>query len=522
MAASEVAMSDRNDLADSPASRLAAELAAATVAVTVAALLAMAAERWLHLSQPGLVLVTAVVFVGVRARRRVSLYAALLCFLAYNFLFIPPRFTLYVASPDGAATLAIFLLAALACGSLAARLQAQVALLGAANTRAAALQALGRRLTAAVDERDAVTAASDALHSAVGAELAVLAEDAPGGGLRERGAPPRVDAALNAAAARCWARVGQADARAAPEGDESGWHCVVLGPPTHPIGVAGLHFPASLPQVAPDSWPLVEAMLRDLGQALARLRLAGQLEASRLQGESERMRAALLSSVSHDLRSPLSTIIGSAESLALYADRLSADDRLALARDIAGEGRRLDRYVQNLLDMTRVGPGAPAFAREWIGLDELGGALLQRARRTWPGVDLRLELPEPAPLLHVHPSLVEQALFNLVDNAVKFGPAGAQVAVAAREADGAIEIDVRDNGPGIPAGERECVFDRFYSADRGDRGGAGAGLGLTIAHAIATAHGGELRAIEPNGGRGAVLRLRLPLDAPPAGTGADE
>jgi signal transduction histidine kinase len=105
---------------------------------------------------------------------------------------------------------------------------------------------------------------------------------------------------------------------------------------------------------------------------------------------------------------------------------------------------------------------------------------------------------------------------------VKFGPAGAQVAVAAREADGAIEIDVRDNGPGIPAGERECVFDRFYSADRGDRGGAGAGLGLTIAHAIATAHGGELRAIEPNGGRGAVLRLRLPLDAPPAGTGADE
>lgn len=506
---------------ESPAARLAAELASATVAVAIAAALAIAAERWLHLTQPGLVLVTAVVFVGVRARRRVSVYAALLCFLAYNYLFIAPRYSLYVAAPEGVAALVLFLLVALACGGLAARLQAQVTLLRAANARAAALQVLGRQLTAAVDERDAVSAAADALHAAVGAELAVLAEDAPGSGLVERGAAPRIDSSLHAAAARCWANAAAADARHAPAGSEPAWHCVVLGAASHPIGVAALHFQASLPHVPPDSWPLVEAMLRDLGQALARLRLAAQLEAARVQGESERMRAALLSSVSHDLRSPLSTIIGSADSLVLYSDRLSADDRLALARDIAAEGTRMDRYVQNLLDMTRVGPGAPAIEREWIGLDELGGALLARARRAWPGADLRLDLPEPAPLLHVHPSLVEQALFNILDNAVKFAPAGTPITLAARCTDGSVALEVHDAGPGIPTAERERIFERFYSAERGDRGGAGSGLGLTIAQAIAVAHGGELQALAPVDGIGARLQLRLPLAVTPMATGAD-
>jgi len=499
---------------------LAYEIAGATVAVAVAALLAAIAERWLQFGQPALLLATGVVYVSVRARRAVSIYAALLAFGAYNFAFIAPRYSFVVGAPEGMVALGIFLVAALACSSLGARLQAQVRMLRAANARADALQAFGRRLTAAVDERDVVVAGANALHAALGAELAVLSEDEPGAGLRERGAAPREDAALAAAVERCWARAASGEAPLQPGGGDSPWHCVLLGSPGHALGVAALRFPTSLPELAPESWPLIETMLRDLGQALSRLRLVRQLETARVQGESERMRAALLSSVSHDLRSPLSTIIGSAESLALYADTLSGSDRLALARDIAAEGRRLDRYIQNLLDMTRVGPGAPAFAREWVGLDELGGALLARARRAFPGADLRLALPQPAPLLHVHPSLVEQALFNIVDNAVKFAPAGERVTVEAHCADGVVDIDVSDRGPGIPADERERIFERFYSADRGDRGG-GSGLGLTIAHAIAAAHDGELRAIAPVDGVGATLRLRLPVATPPAAAGGE-
>jgi two-component system sensor histidine kinase KdpD len=517
----EAAMENQQAQSGPALPELASELIRATALVATAALLAAAAERWQHFDQPALLFATAVVYVSVRARRLASEYAALLSFVAYNYGFISPRYTLDVSAPGDVATLVIFLLAALACSSLGARLQAQVRLLRAANARAGALQAFGRRLTVAVDEREVVAAAADALHATVGAELAVLAEDEPGQGLRERGAVPREDAALAAAVERCWSHATVADTAVPPVADESAWHCILLGSRGRPLGVAALRFPTSIPELVPEAWPLVEAMLRDLGQAFARLRLARQLEAARMQGESDRMRAALLSSVSHDLRSPLSTIIGSAESLALYDERLSRDDRLGLARDIATEGRRLDRYIQNLLDMARVGPGAPAFAREWIGLDELGGALLARARRAFPGIDLRLDLPDPAPLLHVHPALVEQALFNLVDNAVKFGPPGGCVQVAAHSDGATVDIDVSDGGPGIPPEERARVFERFYAADRGDRGG-GTGLGLTIAHAIATAHGGELAAVDPSGGVGATIRLRLPVAVPPDAAGADE
>jgi two-component system sensor histidine kinase KdpD len=522
MAREEKPMAEPQTQTAVPPPVLAYELAGATVVVAVAAVLAAMAERWLQFGQPALLLATGVVYVSVRARRVASIYAALLAFGAYNFAFIAPRYSFVVAAPEGVVALAIFLVAALACSSLGARLQAQVRMLRAANARADALQAFGRRLTAAVDERDVVVAGADALHAALGAELAVLTEDEPGAGLRERGAAAREDAALAAAVERCWARAASGEAPLRADGGESPWHCVLLGSTGHALGVAALRFPTSLPELAPESWPLIETMLRDLGQALSRLRLVRQLETARVQGESERMRAALLSSVSHDLRSPLSTIIGSAESLALYADELSGSDRLALARDIAAEGRRLDRYIQNLLDMTRVGPGAPAFAREWVALDELGGALLARVRRAFPGVavELHLALPEPAPLLHVHPALVEQALFNIVDNAVKFAPPGECVTIEARCADGMVEIDVSDRGPGIPADERQRIFERFYSADRGDRGG-GSGLGLTIAHAIATAHEGELRVIAPADGVGATFRLRLPVATPPAASGGE-
>ena len=128
--------------------------------------------------------------------------------------------------------------------------------------------------------------------------------------------------------------------------------------------------------------------------------------------------------MSHDLRSPLSTIIGSAESLDVYRDQLSVEDQRQLARDILGEGRRLDRYIQNLLDMTRLGQGGPALNREWIGLDDIIGTATQRLARVHPDRQVALQLPAPAPLLHVNPPLFEQALFNALDNAAKFSPAG--------------------------------------------------------------------------------------------------
>jgi two-component system sensor histidine kinase KdpD len=494
------------------------ELAVATLATALAVATTAIAERLLGFDDPSLVFITAVMFVAVRTRMSVAVYCAVLCFLAYNFFFIQPRYTLYISARQGVLTVAMFLVAALVCGRLANRLRAQVLLLRAAHAQTAALQELGRKLMAAASETDAVQATTLALRDVLDAEVLLLIVDEDSGRLpapMDAAGAPRFDPSLQAAIDRCWSSLSAGKESPADPETTLSWHCLPIALRQRPLGVACLRFPTPLPQLPAELAQLAEAMLRDLAQALARARLVRQLEATRVQAESERLRAALLSSVSHDLRSPLSTIIGSAESLSLYRDRLSLEDQVALAQDILGEGRRLDRYIQNLLDMTRVGQGALALEREWIGLDEIGGALLARLRDAHPRLTVRLELPEPPPLLFVHPALFEQALFNVLDNAAKFSPPGEAVVVHAERFDGTLRIDVIDRGPGIPEAERGQVFDRFYSGERGDRGPPGTGLGLTICQAIVAAHGGEVAALAGKDGRGAILRIRLPLRDPP-------
>jgi two-component system sensor histidine kinase KdpD len=504
--------------ASDPDDTLFPELAIATVATALAVAATAAAEHLLGYQDPSLIFITAVMFVAVRTRMTVSAYAAVLCFLSYNFFFIQPRYTFYISARQGVLTVAMFLVAALICGRLANRLRAQVLLLRAAHARRAALQDLGRRLMAAADEDEAVQATTQVLRDTLDAEVLLLVVDEDSGRLplpMDASGTPRFDPSLQAAIDRCWASL--LSGTEAPADLDAGlsWHCLPIALRQRPLGVACLRFPAPLPQLLPELAQLAEAMLRDLAQALARARLVRQLEATRVQAESERLRAALLSSVSHDLRSPLSTIIGSAESLSLYRDQLSREDQVALAQDIVSEGRRLDRYIQNLLDMTRVGQGALALEREWIGLDEIAGALLARLRDSHPSLAVRLELPDPPPLLFVHPALFEQALFNVLDNAAKFSPPREPVTMRAVREDGTLRIDVVDRGPGIPEADRRRIFERFYSGERGDRGPPGTGLGLTICQAIIAAHGGEIVALAGDDGRGTTLRVRLPWRDPP-------
>lgn len=494
------------------------ELAVATVATVLAVASTAAAERLLGYQDPSLVFITAVMFVAVRTRMSVAVYCAVLCFLSYNYFFLQPRYTLYISARQGVLTVAMFLVAALVCGRLANRLRTQVILLRAAQTQTAALQDLGRCLMAAASEADAMQATSDVLRDALDAEVLLLIVDEDSGRLpvpMDAAGTPRFDPSLQAAIDHCWSSLRtEAEATADRESALS-WHCLPIVLRKRPLGVACLRFQAALPQLPPELAQLAEAMLRDLAQALARARLVRQLEATRVQAESERLRAALLSSVSHDLRSPLSTIIGSAESLSLYRDQISRDDQLVLAENILLEGQRLDRYIQNLLDMTRVGQGALSLEREWVGLDEIIGALLARLRDAHPRLLVRLQLPDPSPLLFVHPALFEQALFNVLDNAAKFSPPDEPVLLRAIRDNGVLQIDIVDRGPGIAETDRRQVFDRFYSGEHSDRGPPGTGLGLTICQAILTAHGGEIVALAGDDGGGTTLRVTLPLRDPP-------
>ncbi|WP_342316744.1 sensor histidine kinase KdpD [Lysobacter sp. FW306-1B-D06B] len=477
------------------------DAALAVFSAAAATALAWFAERWIGLDDLSLIFIVAVVLVAARTRMTAAVIAAVLCFFAYNFFFIEPRFTLMIGARQGAITVVLFLIAALVAGRLASKLRMQVLALRAANAQATALQTLGRQLSTAADLGQVLHAGRDALRRALDADVVLHA-----------GAQSLHFEVLDEKdrAAADWAmRHRQASGHFTDTLAGSDWWFLPLALGERETGVVGLRLPDGT-RLGAEQRRLAEAMAEDIAQALVRTRLVADLEDARVGSETERLRSALLSSVSHDLRSPLASIIGSASSLDHYGDAMGPQDRRSLLDTIRIEGERLDRYIQNLLDMTRLGHGGLTLNRDWIGVDELIGSAVTRLSRYEPQARFEVSVqPEMAPIW-VHPALVEQALFNVLENAAKFSPGGEAVEVEARDVDGALRIDVRDRGPGIPEDERRRIFDMFYSVERGDRGRQGTGLGLAITQGMIGAHGGSVEALPGPGGRGTTIRITLP------------
>lgn len=495
------------------------EPVAAIVATVIAVALAWLGQTFLGLEDLSMVFIVAVLVVASRTRMTPAVITAVLCFLAYDFFFIEPAYTFVISAPQGVATVLLFLGAALIAGRLASRLRMQVVALSAANAHAIALQSLGRQLATAGDLGAVVHAGRAALATAFEADAWIridadqttaIAATAPADG--------------KDSAAADWARRhGQPAGRYTDTLAGSAWWFVPVLADNAVIGVAGLRFGEAMTRLGAEQRRLAEAMVDDIGQAALRTRLVADLESSRISGETERLRSALLSSVSHDLRSPLASMIGAADSLASYADAIDETDRRALLETIRLEGERLDRYIQNLLDMTRLGHQGLTLRRDWIGIDELVGAATSRLQRYLPATRFRIDIEAGLPPIRVHPALIEQALFNVLENAAKFSPPGEAIAVDVRRLeDGQLRIDVSDRGPGIPADERARIFDMFYSVERGDRGRKGTGLGLTICQGIVGAHMGSVEALAGADGHGTTIRITLPCsESPPPDTAID-
>ena len=503
---------ERRDDAREGAFLPAGEAGLAVVATALATGVAALAERLLGLVDLSSVFVVAVLAVAARTRMAAAVLTAALCFTAYNFFFIEPRFTFYISAQRGVATVFLFLVAALVAGRLASRLRMQVLALRAANGHALAMQSLGRALATAADLRQVVDAARRVLRDATGLDGLVLADGADDDtrlGERDRAA---ADWALRHAqqAGRGTDTLGQAD-----------WWFLPLPGPKKPLGVLGLRL-GDAPAPSPELRRLADAMAEDIAESVLRVKLVGDLEDARVTGETERLRSALLSSVSHDLRTPLASIIGAAGSLEAYADAMPESDRRALLDTIRTEGERLDRYIQNLLDMTRLGHGGLTLRRDWIGVDELLGSAIARLRRYQPHVEVVLHVAPDAGAIWVHPALVEQAVFNVLENAAKFSPTDEPVQMdAVRLPDGSLQVDIADRGSGIPDDERARIFDMFFSVERGDRGREGTGLGLAITQGMIGAHGGSVEALPGSGAepgrRGTIIRIVLPrIEPPPA------
>lgn len=485
----------------------------ASVTALLALALASAATRYLAVANLSLILLVAVLIVATRTRMAVSIYTAIVCFLGYNFLFTQPYYTLAVAQANDLITVFLFLVVALVCSRLATQLADRLESLRLAQQRAATLRQLGQQLASSNDAPSVRLTGATTLAQALSAQVVMLERDADRSLHVGLSVPPGLAPSATDIAAASWNTQSTAgDFRAMA--DTSGYWIVPMDLTTHDHGAVALLLDVEQHGQKQDRYDLAIAMCQDISLALERVRLADALEQSRIQAETEHLRNALLSSVSHDLRSPLASIIGSASTLLAYQQQLPAEERWQLAESIVREGERLDRYIQNLLDMTRLGHGTLSLKRDWVDAGEVVLAALARLQKFFPMQSVTTSLPHDTLLLHVHPALIEQALFNVLENAAHFSPADQAVHIDVGTADGQLHIDVSDCGPGIPDEERTRIFDMFYSVSRGDRGNHGTGLGLAICRGMIGAHGGKVEALSREGG-GTIIRIVLPLPAPP-------
>lgn len=254
----------------------------------------------------------------------------------------------------------------------------------------------------------------------------------------------------------------------------------------------------------------VSLLVQQTRLAVERLRLATDIAQERVEKERELLRSALLSSISHDFRTPLTSMVGAATTLEELSEDLSSDDQKELLETIIVEARRLDRYTSNLLDMTRLGRGELTLDRVWTSIDEVLNVVRKRIEPERGDVKIVFDVPDNSPQIRLHPALIEHALFNVLHNAIKFSQSGDTVHLKVFATPDAIIIDVSDSGPGIAIEDREKVFEMFYTATSGDRRQAGSGLGLAICKGMIGAHGGSVTIDDSESG-GCLVRIELPL-----------
>ena len=487
----------------------------ALVAVAGAVACSALLERALPVSAANfsLIFLSAVLLVATRTALAPALLTAVGGFLAYNYFFTAPRYTFEITRPDELVSVVLFLVVGLVGGNLANRMRHQVAVLRATNEQSRRLLELNRRL--------ARSAGPDAIHATAARALAEFAEvdvcvlgDDGAGELRPLArAPDRAEIDRDALATATEA-AAQGQPRGPGVGPGGAWYCLPLALDERRVVIA-LRLGNRPAPPSPEELQLLQAYAAQVAQALTRSRLTANLEAAQVAEETERLRAALLSSVSHDLRTPLASMIGAASSLRELDEGLSANDRDELLDALLTEGRRLDRYIENLLDMTRLGHGSFTLARDWVAPADLVGAAIRRTRPMHPALEIERDVPADLPLLYVHAALIEQALFNVLENAARFSPVDEPVRITVTADRQWLSISVCDRGPGIPAAERERVFDMFFTGAGPEAREHGRGLGLAICKGMVAAHGGQVHATTDADGVGTCMSIELPVTAAP-------
>jgi two-component system sensor histidine kinase KdpD len=430
----------------------------------------------------------------------------------WNFLFIPPRFTVYIHSLEDALMFGMYFLIALITGNLTARLRAQERLIRHREERTAALYALAHEVASAVTMDDILRTAVKHIGQVFNAEVAIILAEPHGAAALPH---PASTLALGEDDLRVAARVlenHQPAGRFTATITHSEARCLPLLAPGSAVGVIAVRA-RHLERMTADQEALLETFANQVALAIEREILDEAAERGALLAESERLHKTLLSSVSHELRTPLATITGAASSLLQPNVGQDAEARTSLAEEIQVSAERLNRLVENLLGMTRLESGLLKPRMEWCDVEDLISVAVNRIRPALAGHTLQVRVAPGLPLVQMDFVLIEQALVNLLHNAAMYTPPGTRVQVAARAEGSTLVIEVADNGPGLKAESVERVFDKFYRAPEARAGGIG--LGLSIARGFVEAHRGTIQAAHGEQG-GAQFTIHLPLGKPPS------
>jgi two-component system sensor histidine kinase KdpD len=471
-------------------------------------------DMWLPVASISVAYLLGVMVVAMRVGLQPAILASVASFFAFNFFFTEPRWSFAVSDTQNILTLIFFLIAAVIVSNMASRLRSQVQATRESARRTTNLYDFGRKVTAAATQDDVLWAVVHHVATTIqGKSLVMLPSDQ--GLVIAAGYPPedQLDDKSSAAAEWAWSH-GKVAGRGSSTLPASLWLFLPLKTARSSVGVVGVQMSEDADLPSPEQMRLLETLADQAAVAIERTTLVADIETARVATERERLRSALLSSLSHDLRTPLVSIMGAASSLISYDDALDTSARHELAQTIQDEAERLNRFVQNLLDMTRLGSGALKPRSDWADLHDIVGGAVHRAKGLARKHEIKVEIDPKMPLLSVDAVLIEQMFFNLLDNACKYAPANTAVKVWARKRSDHIAIEITDQGPGIPPEDREKVFDMFYRVNLADSQPAGTGLGLAICRGIVEAHGGSISAEAGLNGNGTAIVIRLPL--PPA------
>ncbi|MGB6753839.1 MAG: sensor histidine kinase KdpD [Xanthobacteraceae bacterium] len=487
----------------------------AILAVACALGFAELVDYWVGVENVDLVFLTAVVGVAVRFGLMPSLLASVTSALAYNFFFLPPIYTFTIADPHNVAAFTLFTLVAVIVSNVAARGRMQAVTAQARVRTVESLYSFARKLASAGTLDDVLWAT--AYQTALMLHVRVVLLLPENGSITVKTGYPPEDTLDDAdVAAAKWSFEND---RPAGRGSDTLPGAKRLFLPMHTgrgaIGVVGIDSDKTGPLLAPEQRRLLDALMDQGALAIERVQLVENMERVERAAETERLRSALLTSISHDLKTPLASVLGSAGTMRDLSDRLSDSEKADLLATIIDESERLNRFIANLLDMTKLESGAVMPKLAPHDLSEIIGSTLRRTIKILRHHSVQLDLATDMPMVSLDAVLFEQVLFNLLDNAAKYAAPGTTIFIRTWRDRTTVCLQILDEGEGIPQSDLEHIFDKFYRVQKTDQVRPGTGLGLAISRGFVEAMSGTIVAGNRTDRRGAAFTITLPVASKP-------